>query len=288
MIYYFNPIYDQNLIISLDNIILDTSLTRPEIRDLLQMTIAQMAKGNRVDIRTWTSYKPGTFHDQTAFHLDDARSFWLGHGLNGSGTLVDRYRLDFNPNKAGDDPNLQLIREFLVRNSREGFCKVRRFDLAIDIPVDRSQCFLVKDHRMYSERRHGVEFTQYLGSKSSTTGRVKLYNKTAEAKLNYPLTRLELTLDPSIPYDDVNFPKVYIVDEEAMDLANAKLTDTDRFILNAVVQGCGQVTDLGRKMSEKIKVVMNDCLAEIEITEDIYNQILIQVNSYCLNYLRVY
>ena len=281
MIYYYQPINDHDLVLSIDNVIIDTSISNPAIRDLLGTMITSMANSNKIITRSWASYKPGTFHDQTAFHLDDARSFWLGHGLVGSGTLVDRYRLDFNPNKVGTDSNFNLIREFLVRNSREGFCKIRRFDLAIDIPVDRKQCFLVKDHRMYSERRHGVEYTQYLGSKSSTTGRVKLYNKTAEAKLNYPLTRLELTLDPSIPYKDVNFPKVYIVDEEAMDLANAKLTDTDRFILNAVVQGCGQVTDLGRKMSEKIRGVMNDCLAEIEIAEDIYNQILNRVNTYC-------
>ena len=134
---------------------------------------------------------------------------------------------------------------------------------------------------MYIERRHGEEFTQYLGSKSSTVGRVKLYNKTAEAKLDYPLTRLELTLNPITPYEEINFPKVYVVDDAAMALAAEKLTDTDRFILNAVVQGCGQVTDLCRKMGEKIKCILNDYISEIEITRDSYEKILNQVNSYC-------
>lgn len=281
MIYYFNPIRDQDLVLSVDNIVIDTSINRPEIRDLFQINLDQMARRNKVNIRTWTSNKPGTFHDQTTIQTDDDRSFWVGCGLVGSGTLVDRYRLDANPNKVGDDPNFQLIREFLVRNSRDGFCKVSRFDLAVDIPVDRSRCFLVKDRRMYIERRHGVEFTQYLGSKSSTVGRVKLYNKTAEAKLDYPLTRLELTLNPITPYEEINFPKVYVVDDDAMTLATEKLTDTDLFILNAVVQGCGQVTDLCRKMGEKIKCVLNDYLSEIEITRDCYEKILNQINSYC-------
>lgn len=281
MIYYHNSILDGDLTLSVDNIVIDTSITRPEIRDLFHINLDQMARRNKVNIRTWTSNKPGTFHDQTTIRVDDNRSFWVGHGLVGSGTLVDRYRLDANPNKVGDDPNFKLIREFLVRNSRDGFCKVSRFDLAVDIPVDRSRCFLVKDRRMYIERRHGEEFTQYLGSKSSTVGRVKLYNKTAEAKLNYPLTRLELTLNPITPYEEINLPKVYVVDDAAMALAAEKLTDTDRFILNAVVQGCGQVTDLCRKMGEKIKCVLNDYISEIEITRDSYEKILNQINSYC-------
>lgn len=85
--------------------------------------------------------------------------------------------------------------------------KTRRYDLAADIPVLRQDAFLVKDSRAYLERRHGREFTQYLGAKSSTVGRVKLYDKAAEAGLNYPLTRLEMTLDPATPYERVNFPK---------------------------------------------------------------------------------
>lgn len=117
--------------------------------------------------------------------------------------MIDRYRLDANPNKVGDNVNFEMIRSFLVRNSRGGISKIPRFDLAIDLPVDRSQCFLVKDRRLYIERRHGVEFTQYLGAKSSQVGRVKLYNKAAEAKLSTPLTRLELTLAPGITYEDL-------------------------------------------------------------------------------------
>lgn len=281
MIYYHQAIRDQELVLSIDNIVIDASITNPAIRDLLDTIIASIASSNRIGIRTWTSSKPGTFRNQTVFQIDDERSFWLGHGLIGRGTLIDRYRLDANPNKVGTDPNFNNIREFLVRNARKGFCKVSRFDLAIDIPVDCSQSFLVKDRRMYIERRHGVEFTQYLGSKSSTAGRVKLYNKTAEAKLDYPLTRLELTLDPATPYEEINLPKVYVVDEESMALAGEKLTDTDRFILNAAVQGCGQVTDLCRKMGERIKHILSDYISEIELTKDSYDQILDQVNTYC-------
>ena len=160
MIYYHNPIYDGDLVLSVDNFILDASISSPAIRELLENIIRNIANGMKMSVVSWESHKPGTFRYQTAFRIDDERSFWLGHGLISSGTLVERYRLEANPNKVGNDPNFQLIREFLVRNSREILCRVPRFDLAIDIHVDRSLCFLVKDRRLYIERRHGAEFTQ--------------------------------------------------------------------------------------------------------------------------------
>ena len=279
MIYYYNPIYDGDLVLSVDNFVLDASISSPEIRELLENIIRNIANGMKMSVVSWESHKPGTFRYQTAFRIDDERSFWLGHGLISSGTLVERYRLEANPNKVGNDPNFQLIREFLVRNSREILCRIPRFDLAIDIHVDRSLCFLVKDRRLYIERRHGAEFTQYLGSKSSSVGRVKLYNKTVEAKLDYPLTRLELTLDPNKPYEEVNFPEVYVINQAAMD--GVRLTETERFIVNAVLQGCGKVTDLGRKMGEKIERILDDHLGVVEITKDSYDLILDQVKTYC-------
>ncbi len=280
MIYYFNPIIDGDLTLSIDNIILDASITRPELQDLLKSMILNIGRGNSAQVVSWESRKQGTFRYQTSIQTDTDRSFWVGNGLISGGTLIDRYRLDANPNKVGDNVNFEMIRSFLVRNSRGGICKIPRFDLAIDLPVDRSQCFLVKDRRLYIERRHGVEFTQYLGAKSSQVGRVKLYNKAAEAKLATPLTRLELTLAPSTTYEDLNFPEVYVMDKQAMVLDGVKLSETDRFILNAILQGYGKVTDLGRKTRDKIKGVMANHLRKVEISRKAYTLILEQLTTY--------
>ena len=126
----------------------------------------------------------------------------------------------------------------------------------------------MKDSRAYLERRHGREFTQYLGAKSSTVGRVKLYNKQAEAHLDYPLTRLELTLDPSILYEKINFPTVYYLDDLQMSFSSYKATETEQFILNALFQGCGTLDQLGRRTREKIKVLMADHVKKVEISRD--------------------
>lgn len=281
MIYYHNPILDGNLTLSIDNIILDVSISRPEHQDLLKSMVLNIGRGNSTRVASWESRKQGTYRYQTSFQIDDNRSFWLGNGLISGGTLIDRYRLDANPNKVGGNSNFDLIRNFLIRNSRGTMCKIPRFDLAIDIPVERSQCFLVKDRRLYIERRHGVEYTQYLGAKSSQAGRVKLYNKAAEAKLATPLTRLELTIAADTPYKDLNFPEVYVLDKATMAMDDVRLTETERFILNAVLHNCGKVTDLGRKTRDKIKGVIDDHLRKIKISKASYAQILEQLTSYC-------
>ena len=133
---------------------------------------------------------------------------------------------------------------------------------------------------MYIERRHGVEYTQYLGSKSASVGRVKLYNKTAEAKLNYPLTRLELTLNPEIPYENINFPKAYYLSKTCTNEGNIKLTDTERFILNALLQGNGAINELGRKTRAKMEMLMADYISSVSISSKTYSEVLEQLNSY--------
>lgn len=280
MIYYHNSITDHDLILSIDNVILDVSVTNTERLELLNQMIASMASNGKVSVQTWQGSGAGAFRNQTLIRLDAERSFWIGQGLIGNGTLLDRVRLDFNPNKVGDDPNFKIIRKFLVRNSRTNLCRISRFDLAIDIPVTREKCFLVKDRRLYIERRHGEEYTQYLGSKSSKVGRVKLYNKALKAKLEYPLTRLELTLSPGSPFESINFPTVFCVSEACAEHQNAKLTDTQRFIINAVLQGYGTLTDLGRKTRAKIEGVLKKNLRTVSISEDSYNAILEQLQEY--------
>jgi len=280
MIYYYDELLFDNIIFSIDNVVLDFSITSLELQELFEFNINMMSNSSKISVRSWEGHGAGSFRKQCVFQLDDERSFWLGQGLIGNGTLLDRYRLDFNPNKLADDPNLRSIREFLVRNSRSVLCRVTRFDLAIDIPVERTNCFLVKDRRMYIERRHGKEYTQYLGSKSSKVGRVKLYNKTAEADLDYPLTRLELTLDPAKSFEKISFPLVYYLNTDAIAESDIKVSDTDRFILNALLQGYGTLNDLGRKTRAKMQSLLDSCVRKVEITPASYDEVLQQVRSY--------
>ena len=162
-----------------------------------------------VEVTHWNNFRPGSFREQFSIRFQDGNSFWIGAVLNGRKPEWGRVRLEFNANKVAEHEVFQLLLSYLVGNTRPMHRTVKRFDLAIDIPVLRQDVFLVKDNRAYIERRHGQEWTQYLGAKSSTVGRVKLYNKQVESNLGHPLTRLELTLDPATPYEKIKFPEVY-------------------------------------------------------------------------------
>lgn len=234
-----------------------------------------------VKVTHWSSFRPGSFKEQFTIRFQDGNSFWVGAVLNGRKPEYGRVRIDFNPNKVAEHEVFQLLLSYLVSKTRPMHRTIKRFDLAADIPVLRQDVFLVKDSRAYIERKHGQEWTQYLGAKSSTLGRVKLYNKQIEAHLGHPLTRLEMTLDPATPYGEVNFPTVYYLDDLQLCFdETTKATDTECFILNAILQGCGTLDQLGRRTREKIKVLMNRYVKYIKIAERDYNKILMQLTCY--------
>ena len=266
--------------LSVDNIVLDLYISAPAARTALMKLLDALPVHYAVEVTHWNSFHIGTFREQFTIAHQDGTSFWLGAALNGKTTEWGRVRLDFNPNKVAQHTAFQTLLLFLVRNTRPMHRIIKRFDLAIDIPVDRFDCFLVKDSRAYSERRHGQEWTQYLGAKSSTVGRVKLYNKTVEARLNYPLTRLELTLDPATAYDDISFPLVYAIHTAQIGVDEFKATDTERFILGALLNGYGSLKMLGRKTRAKMEHLLELYVKRVEISKSEYAAILSQIYRY--------
>ena len=266
--------------LSIDNVVLDASVSGPNKAEMLMNSVNKLHLAlESVDVVHWNGTKPGTFREQFTIRMNNGTSFWLGVGLNGKAAQGNRCRMEFNPNKVAGSPIFWTALDLFRENTRDVLRHVNRFDLAIDLPVDRQRCFLIKDSRMYSERRHGQEYTQYLGAKSSHVGRVKLYNKTLEAGLNYPLTRLELTLNPHEPYEDVRFPTVYTINTTEIG-DEMKVTDTERFILGALLQGYGSLNDLGRKTRIKMQMLMKDCVTQVEIAAEDYAAIKDQLNAY--------
>ena len=233
-----------------------------------------------VEIVNWNSFKMGSFKEQFSIRMQDGTSFWIGAVLNGRKPENGRVRLEANPNKVAQHTVFQILLTFLVQNSRVMHRSIRRFDLAVDIPAPRDSVFLVKDRRAYIERHHGQEWTQYLGAKSSTPGRVKLYNKQTEAKLSYPLTRLEITIDPATAFEAVSWPIIYKIETMQIEMDEMHVTETERFILNALLQGCGSLDQLGRKTRSKMEQLLQSYVKRINVSERDYKRILSQLNDY--------
>lgn len=279
---YHNPVQAaDNLILSIDNVVLDVYISAPKARDALMGLLDKLPLQYAVEVTHWNSFRPGTFREQFSIRHQDGTSFWLGAVLNGRKPEWGKVRLDFNPNKVAGHAVFVKLLSFLVLHTRPMHRTIKRFDLAVDIPVERFSVFLVKnDARAYLERRHGQEFTQYLGAQSSHPGRVKLYNKTVEAHLSQPLTRLEITLAPEVPYNKIPWPTVYYLRTYQMEMDELKATDTERFILNALLQGYGSLNQLGRKTREKIRLLLDHYVGYVKVAAQDYNTIFYQLFSY--------
>lgn len=273
----------EGLILSIDMVTIDYSVSSPAAREALIRLLDTLPMLYAVEVRHWSSLRIGTFRENYTLKFQDRTSFWVGVGLNANKPLWGRSRMEFNPNKvATHKVFLELLKWFNTHSLRMNSI-IKRFDLAIDIPVDRMSVRLLKDRRVYSERRHGPEWTQYLGAKSSTVGRTKLYSKTAEAGLDYPLTRLELTLDPTTPFQEIPWPSVYYIVNRQMDMEELRVTDTERFVLGALLEGYGSVTELGRRTRAKMEKLLTHYVGWVNISQGDYNLILSHLQSF-LNY----
>ena len=286
---------DDGVILSIDKIVIDGLFRFGFDGDLSQHKFLIMffdfvrhvgSYGNLFSYETWESLRSGTYHNQFSILCDNGNSFWFGCGFNGyAHDLLDsrRWRLEFNPNKVYDDLNFLNFFFALLTYSdlRPSKIRVRRFDLAIDYPVSRSCCSLVKDGRTYSEYCNSKEDRpQNLGTHNKH-GFVKLYNKQIESKLAIPLTRLELTIDyDKRLYSDFEkiFPKVYVIDDMRMKLDTVKMNDTDVFILLMVLECPERLKMLGRKKKEKIERTLNEYARPLEINRKLYMKIIQQVD----------
>ena len=269
------------IVLSIDNIVVDFTIKKQFLQKFLDYLSHMETTSGDFDLNWWKKTGIGNFCYQFKVKLPDGNSFWIGVGLNMAAGVENRIRIEANPNKVGDSVAFCEIMYFLLRHiKRKDMITVKRFDLAADLPIDRADVFLIKNGHMYSERRHGQEWTQYLG-KVNTHGRVKLYNKQVEAKLTYPLTRLEMTLDPSVPYENIPFPQVYYYDGRSASLEERQhLTDTDLFILQALLVGAGKVEQLGRRKREQMQRVLESYTKPLFISENDYYAVWAQLASW--------
>ena len=245
MLYYYNPLIEDGIFYSCDS--LRISFIFPDV-DTVE------------DFLTFLSHLPGSTHYQSLKDFDyrylyvfgiKGLSFSIGCCMNGikKETVLQGF-LDFNPNKilgnisygngfmgtihspfdhtesTYKDLRCQIKEVLLEVIENLWPCvediRIKRWDLAVDVPYGRDCVQLIKDNRKYSQfYKSAQDFTEYLGSMSSP-GRVKVYNKQLEAELDYPLTRIEVTLD-SLDYIDCCrcWPNVYT--RKVIDLAETKV-----------------------------------------------------------------
>ena len=145
------------------------------------------------------NFRVGNYAHTITYKLADGKTFAVLIGRydykESKNQVAAEAVIDFNPNKVPARAWKQITGILAARAI--SVCVVR-FDLALDLPIQRSVLQLVQrpgsQYHMLSDEEYTQ--TEYTGQRSHHAA-VKLYDKAAELKLPVPCTRLEITIERS-------------------------------------------------------------------------------------------
>ena len=274
---YFQTVEDRGFVWSVDKLILDFEFQYDKDTPLKPFD-KFMYSDHILLYRYWMSTGMGVYRYQYSFDCQNGNSFWVGLGFNQPFKKPNfrRGRIEFNPNKVADDPVFIKIFQTLF-SMKCAPPKIVRYDLACDIPFERSDVFLQKDKRTYMViKNSNSNCTEYLGQKDAS-GRVKVYNKQLESNLSDALTRIEITLagDLEYPVCRMLWPNVFYIGSGQMRLDGMKLTGTDRYILLTSFSNMELFGLLGYYERKKIERIRAEYVQPVEFIEPkLFNKIV--------------
>lgn len=284
---YFQQITDSatNYTYSIDNVVIKGKIYY-DASDLFQGLLNWLSSRIDLDYTYFETSAFASYHYQFNFQLDIGRSFFLGVGFNGKKGVEPYVGLDFNPNKVMQYGDFVEVFNYVIERCQP---VIKRFDLAVDIPVLRRNIYMMKDRRkavlddqdpFVDMRNSWDDHTSYLGRRS-TVGYVKLYNKQRENKLNTPMSRLELTLPPSAILEDKYIPQVRYFDDLQIVFDELKMTGTDRVLLISCIDQPDLLSMISRRKRETIMAILDRYTHLVDINREIYKKIIEQVWQYC-------
>lgn len=199
MLDYWRFAQDENLnMYSVDMLRISLEMRKDEVDNILKYYHSVV----RMDIAEYPPcFQDFKYKNMFTITYENGSTMTVGLCFNGTsqGENLKGF-IEVNPNKCFIKP--QCLVDIYYTLSRCIGWEVARWDLAIDIPIDRMSVILGKDQRKYELTcKNKEDRTEYLGCRNNV-GRVKVYNKTAESNLDYTLTRCELTMPD---FSDLNF-----------------------------------------------------------------------------------
>lgn len=314
---YYRPIViDNYLFMSCDMMRIKFNMSDSGLQNFNKYINLLEVKNGNLLIRKYFNISPFKYRNLLAIQDTNTKhSFSLGLVYNDLNKTTNDCFIEFNPNKCINETNTGLAQPFLDYIKQHGsHIELVRYDLAIDIPIEREFVSLDKDMRKYTKlwvtdieancsqivsdmEKKQIYYkidvkskslsnsTEYLGQRNKS-GFVKLYNKQIESELDKPTTRLEITLD-SISYDKFIqvLPNISIyknVSQADLD----SLNDTEKVLLKLLQQNSNcdlYLKQLGRKMQDKLKRILyaNDSILDKISKEDYFklaNNILNLIN----------
>lgn len=258
--HYYNQQTFNNITYSIDRCRINFTVNPKYINEINSILMSL-----RTDITIFPiTHTQCRYRNLIQFQYPNDSTMVMGFSFNGFKPSEDKYKgyLDFNPNKVSHNKQFWDDYKSIKSACYNSDFEIVRIDLACDIPINREYVILQKDNRKYAlDMRSNINKTEYLGQRSNI-GFVKIYNKQLESKLNKPLTRVELTIEPTLSSFQEHLPKIYdISNNSQLDYQIEKLTDTQKYIIysewqliiNGLDPGLTNFNSLGRKTKEKIR-----------------------------------
>ena len=208
-------------------------------------------------------------------------SYWIGasHNSRKHSDHTDVV-LEYNPNKCTGEPVLDYVLDHIYKNNK--YVEIKSLDVAIDIPCNILDLNIGQSGNM--SRRifdNGSDDKTYYFRKGKSNGAIKIYNKKRESKLNYELTRYEITLAPNMYISDI--ASYTVPDDLFVPIRNVSsfqlpidLNDTDKVILLACMEHSEYLKMLGRYKRKKIEQLLaENCSIDFD-----YKYIYQMINSF--------
>lgn len=275
---YFQKFFDNSgYIYSLDMIrlALDFGNSSQKVVNFLDLL-----RDSAIDVTVdyYSSFHPFRYrHLWTISLVDTACSFTVGLNIGNNPNIGF---IEYNPNKCERYQRFVELRNKIMVYAFEA--NLVRYDCAIDIPLRRENCKLVRERGKnyeYFIKLDGV--TEYLGRRNSN-GFIKLYDKTEESKLDYDLTRLELTLDAKTDPLKI-FPTVLLYDEQYQMILDDTLSST-QIVLIELLRQCENPSQYLNRLHKDVKKKIAPYLADKVLSPDI--NCLLSVRKLALSYTK--
>lgn len=213
------------------------------------------------DTQYYQSFSASSYRNLYVFTCHDCTiTLGLFHNSRDKNTGYHACFIEFNPNKAVM-PAVKYLIDFIRHNTnyymdlkKSTVFELVRWDLAVDIPINRHYVRLLKSgKRRYTRIEEKGSLTEYLG-KHNTDGFVKVYDKTKESDLYYDLTRIEITNDSLFP----TLPEIHLLQYQTSLDFDFELNATDKVLVELIRRQDAEETDywlrqLGRNKREKLK-----------------------------------
>lgn len=232
----------------------------------------------------WDNFQIGSNHKNYKIKSPTNEIIYFGIGQNSTKGLKPYCQIEFNPNK--QNTLLTPFLNYLVQESFK-FFEINSFDMAFDYSLTPENFKIILNNDNTNLMAYGTRnnLTWYIAPKAEQ-GRIKIYNKAIEQKVDRSWTRVEISISNVSGFSFCEIPLYISSKINQVYLNNNPYTD-DAFIYllcksdNATFGNA--LEKFSRNTRSKYKMAVKDALTPLTATFDI-EQIENLLNKTLTNY----